>query len=119
MQEESSLLSTLLQAAVITFGTGGTSGFTSGGIFLTVTPWASGSGSASLTVSSDGYGANSGHGDDAQIDGDRRDEAIILTFSTAVDQFRCGPGGSGTGQPVDRGPWPRPARSWTFPPEVS
>jgi len=82
------------QATIVTFGTGGTSGFTGGGssdsgsvgggITLTATPWASGYGDESLTVSWDGYGVDSGRHDDAQIDGDGRDEAVILTFSTAV-----------------------------------
>lgn len=82
------------QATTVVFGNGGTSGFTGGGsqdgpasvggVTLTVTPWASGPGSASLTVSSDGYGVNSGYRDSDQIDGDDRDEGIILTFSQAV-----------------------------------
>ncbi len=88
-------LAVAAQATTITFGTGGTAGFTGGGssdgptsvgggITLTVTPWASGFGSASLTVNGDGYGVDSGFRDNDQIDGFGRDEGIILTFSSAV-----------------------------------
>ena len=69
------------QATVITFGTGGTSGFTGGGssdgpvnvgggIALTVTPWSNSFiFDPTLTVDGNGYGVRSGIIDDDQLDG--------------------------------------------------
>lgn len=83
------------QATTVTFGTGGTAGFTNGGnsdgpisvggVWLTVTPWTE-YGDSELTASSGGYGVESeaDRRDDPQIDGDGPNEAIILTFSSAV-----------------------------------
>jgi hypothetical protein len=84
------------QATVITFGTGGTPGFTGGGssdgpvnvgggITLTVTPWSNSFiFDPTLTVDGNGYGVRSGIIDDDQLDGSGWTEAIILTFSSAV-----------------------------------
>ena len=83
------------QATTIVFGIGGTTGFTDGGdqdgpvdvgggVTLTATPWASGWGDKELTVTRKGYGVRSGRHDSGKVDGDGRDEGVILTFSRAV-----------------------------------
>lgn len=88
-------LSVAGQATTVVFGTGGTAGFTGGGlqdgpinvggVWLTATPWASGHGpTPELTVSWDGYGVDSGYRDNTQVDGSGRDEAVVLTFSSPV-----------------------------------
>jgi len=85
-------------ATTVTFGTGGTAGFTNGGtsdgpanvggVNLTATAWASGGGPTPvLTANSEGYGVDSdgnGNGDSNEVDGQGRDEAVVLTFSAPV-----------------------------------
>jgi PEP-CTERM motif len=87
------------QATVVTFGTGGTAGFTDGGasdsgllsgVTLTVTALASGSNATFtffapiLTATNQGYGVSSHLLDQAEVDSLVRDETVVMTFSAPV-----------------------------------